>query len=87
MVGDQTKTAKRTKSITLDILDMLLPKDTGSRLGVRLWDGSLWPDEEPRATTIVLNHPRALKSMFYSMSEIGLGEDDLIRMIEKSSLI
>ena len=74
MVEDQTKLADRAKSITLNILDELLPKDAESGVGVRMWDGSLWPDEEPRDATIVLNHPGALKSMFSSMSEMGLAE-------------
>ncbi|HUV29334.1 MAG TPA: cyclopropane-fatty-acyl-phospholipid synthase family protein [Anaerolineales bacterium] len=74
MVEDQTKSADRAKSITLNILDELLPKDAESGVGVRIWDGSLWPDEKPRDATIVLNHPGALKSMFSSMSEMGLAE-------------
>jgi len=74
MVEDQTKLADRANSITLNILDELLPKDAESGVGVRMWDGSLWPDEEPRDATIVLNHPGALKSMFSSMSEMGLAE-------------
>jgi hypothetical protein len=68
---DQTKSEQRAKSITLKILEDLLPKDPDSKVGVRLWDGSLWPDEQPRAATIVLNHPGALKAMFHSMNEVG----------------
>ena len=74
MVADQTKLADRAKSITLNILNELLPKDAESGVGVRMWDGSLWPDEKPRDAIIVLNHPGALKSMFSSMSETGLAE-------------
>ncbi|GAG05256.1 unnamed protein product, partial [marine sediment metagenome] len=74
MVEDQTKSATRAKSITLALLEDLLPKGPDSEVGVRFWDGSLWPDEQPRAATIVLNHPGALKSMFSSMSEVGLAE-------------
>ena len=74
MVDDRAKSAERAKSITLNILEELLPKDPGSGVGVRLWDGSLWPDGEQKAATVVLNHPGALKSMFYSMSEMGLAE-------------
>ena len=74
MVEDQTKSEKQAKSITINILEDLLPKDAESKVGVRLWDGSLWPDEQPRAATIVLNHPGALKAMFSSMSEVGVAE-------------
>jgi cyclopropane-fatty-acyl-phospholipid synthase len=74
MAEDRTKSDSRAKSVTLNILESLLPKDPGSEVGVRLWDGSLWPDEEPRAATIVLNHPGALKSMLSSMSELSLAE-------------
>lgn len=41
---------------------------------VRLWDGSYWPDEDPRPATIVLNHPGALRRMFLPGNEIGLAE-------------
>ena len=74
MAEDRTKSEQRAKSITLKILEDLLPKNPESKVGVRLWDGSLWPDEQPRAATIVLNHPGALKAMFHSMNEVGLAE-------------
>ena len=74
MAEDQTKSEQHAKSITLKILEDLLPKNPESKVGVRLWDGSLWPDEQPRAATIVLNHPGALKAMFHSMNEVGLAE-------------
>ncbi len=74
MAEDQTKSEKHAKSITINILEDLLPKDPESKVGVRLWDGSLWPDEHPRDTTIVLNHPGALKAMFSSMNEVRLAE-------------
>lgn len=74
MVVDQTKSEARAKSITLNILQELLSLNAESEVGVRLWDGSLWPDDEPRATAIVLNHPASLRSMLASMSEVGLAE-------------
>ncbi len=45
-----------------------------AEVGVRLWDGTRWPDENPRPTTLVLNHPGALRRMFLSRSEVGLAE-------------
>lgn len=74
MEETQNTTTSRAKSNTLKILEELLPSDPGSQVGVRLWDGALWPDEQPRAATIVLNHPGALRSMFASMNEVGLAE-------------
>jgi cyclopropane-fatty-acyl-phospholipid synthase len=48
---------------------------------VRLWDGSTWGEEECPHFTIVLKHPRALREIFLSPSELTLGEsyvfDDL----------
>lgn len=74
MAVDQTQSEARAKSITLNILQELLQVDTETGVGVRLWDGSLWPDDGPRATTIVLNHPASLRSMLASMGEVGLAE-------------
>ena len=56
------------------MLDELLGKETSQEVGVRLWDGTLWPADQARATTIVLNHPGALKAMFSSLNEVGLAE-------------
>jgi cyclopropane-fatty-acyl-phospholipid synthase len=50
-------------------------------LSVRLWDGSVWPDETPRPGIMVLRHPGALRAMFLPGNEVALGEaylyDDL----------
>ena len=46
----------------------------GNTVGVRLWDGKLWPDEAPRPVTLVLNHPGALRAMFLPSNELGLAE-------------
>ena len=67
MAEDQNKSEARAKTITINILEGLLPENLQAGVGVRLWDGSLWPDAEPRAATLVLYHPGALKSMFSSM--------------------
>ena len=40
----------------------------------RLWDGTCWPDEQPRPATVVLKHPGALRSMFLPGTEVALGE-------------
>jgi hypothetical protein len=51
----------------------ILEKITGGtplqKVGVRFWTGDLWPNDEPRAATIVLNHPGALRAMLSGGSE------------------
>ena len=59
---------------TLGVLGKLFGDDGGRQVSVRLWDGTLWPDALPRPATIVLNHPRALRCMFLSGTEVGLAE-------------
>ncbi len=41
---------------------------------MRLWDGTIWPDEAPRPVTLVLQHAGALRAMFLQGTEVGLGE-------------
>lgn len=43
-------------------------------VGVRLWSGRRWPDEKPRAATLVLQHPGALAAMFSAGTETALAE-------------
>ena len=43
-------------------------------LAVRLWDGTAWPDERPRAAVLALNHPESLGRMFSPGTEVGLAE-------------
>ena len=61
----------KTTQITLDFLESLLG-DSTSHLNVRLWDGSYWPDDAPRAATLVLKHPGALRAMFLGGDEVSL---------------
>ncbi len=44
------------------------------QVGIRLWDGTRWPDDGSRRATLVLNHPGALRRMFLPGSELGLAE-------------
>lgn len=59
-----------------DLLGDLHPRD----FAVRLWDGSTWEEEagQPRRFTLVLKHAGALRSMFWSPSELSLGEAYLV---------
>ncbi|MGA8621901.1 MAG: cyclopropane-fatty-acyl-phospholipid synthase family protein [Candidatus Sulfotelmatobacter sp.] len=41
---------------------------------VRLWNGSIWGAEQQSRFTLVLKHPGALREMFFSPSELTLGE-------------
>ena len=74
MKEDQLSPSSRAKSITLQLLDELLTAEAAQDVGVRLWDGTLWPDDQPHPATIVLNHPGALRAMFGSLNEVGLAE-------------
>jgi hypothetical protein len=41
---------------------------------LRFWDGTSWGNTEQPRFTLVINHPRGLRKMFFSPSELGLGE-------------
>ncbi|MGH8101478.1 MAG: hypothetical protein ACREIW_09280, partial [Chthoniobacterales bacterium] len=43
-------------------------------VGVRLWNGAMWPDAQPREAILVLNHPGALGQMLLPGTEVGLAE-------------
>ena len=42
------------------------------KVGVRLWDGTAWPDERPRSAVLALKHSEALSRMFLPGTEVGL---------------
>src|SRR5438876_11788074 len=44
------------------------------KVGLRLWDGTAWPDERPRPAVLALKHPGALGRMFLPGTEVGLAE-------------
>jgi cyclopropane-fatty-acyl-phospholipid synthase len=61
--------------LTLRLLDELLGgRDGAPQVGVRLWDGTLWPDVASRPATVVLKHPGALRAMFLPGTELALAE-------------
>jgi cyclopropane-fatty-acyl-phospholipid synthase len=66
----------RVKETTLEILDDVFGGYQGRGFAVRLWDGTVWPEEgvESPVFTLVLNHPGALRQMFLPPSELNLGE-------------
>ena len=71
MPSDPNSSARR---ITLSVLDRLVGRERAQNVAIRLWDGTLWPDNNPRAATVVLKFPGALRTIFASGHERGLGE-------------
>jgi len=67
-------TSVNAKKLTLHVLEELIPNSLKDCLTIQLWDGTLWPDDKPRRTTIILNHPGALRAMFLGANEVALGE-------------
>ena len=74
MSAAQTVQTDKAARLTLRLLDELFGGDAVRRVGVRLWDGTPWPDDAPRPTAIVLKHPGALRQMFLRGTELGLAE-------------
>ncbi|MGB9591389.1 MAG: hypothetical protein ACPL1K_02615, partial [Candidatus Kryptoniota bacterium] len=76
MLTIKTKTSENedARHLTLRLLDELFSGDVMFKVGVRLWDGTLWPDDSPREATLVLKHPGALRAMLLPATEVGLGE-------------
>lgn len=63
------------RELTLSLLERLFPSNQLKGIGFRLWDGTRYPSESPSpTTTIVLNHPGALRAMLLPGTEVGLVE-------------
>ncbi|MGC8623711.1 MAG: class I SAM-dependent methyltransferase [Phycisphaerae bacterium] len=58
----------------IDFLEELFGEVGGREVGVRLGDGTIWPDETPRRVTLQLNHLDALSAMFRDGTELALAE-------------
>ena len=71
MSTPQTVHTDEAISLTLRLLDELFSGDGAHRVGVRLWDGTYWPDAAPHPVTLVLKHPGALRSAFLPGTELG----------------
>jgi cyclopropane-fatty-acyl-phospholipid synthase len=59
---------------TVALLSRLFPDAALGNVSFALWDGSTWPDDKPRAATIVLHHPGTVRAMFSEGTEKGLAE-------------
>ena len=68
-------------ALTLQLVNELFSSHS-ERLGVRLWDGTTWPDDRPRSVTLVLNHPGALRAMLLPGTEIALAEAYLFNDVD-----
>ncbi|MBW3636768.1 MAG: cyclopropane-fatty-acyl-phospholipid synthase family protein [Armatimonadetes bacterium] len=58
---------------TWTLLDALTPIKTG-QCSIRLWDGSVFPDDAPRPCTITLHHPGSMRAMFERQDALNLAE-------------
>ena len=74
MLEPSSALAGEATRLTLRLLDELFSGDVAQKIGVRLWDGTRWPEGPPHAATLVLKHPGALRAMFLPGTEVGLGE-------------
>ena len=64
-----------TSRLTLDILNQLFDRNALQTVRFRLWDGTNWPDDAPKPTTIVFNYPGALRRIFRdTSSDLSIGE-------------
>jgi len=66
------RNAKKSLAFLQEVLADFHPRD----FSFRLWDGSVWEAEpgDPSRFTMVLRNPGALRTMFWSPSELALGE-------------
>ncbi len=59
---------------TVRFLEELFESAPLHNVAFRLWDGTLWPDEQAHPATVVLKHPGALREMFGAGTEKALAE-------------
>jgi len=66
----------RARGRTLALLERIFAGYEGQAFGLRLWDGTVWPEGGDPSPTFVLalNHPGTLRTMFLPPTELGLGE-------------
>ncbi len=73
-IKKQSMAGESRKQQAIEFLEELFREVSGREVGVRLWDGTMWPDETPRRVTLELNHPDALSAMFRDGTELALAE-------------
>ena len=65
---------KNVEERTRHVLSEIFADCSLDKVGVRLWDGTAWPDQQPRAAMLALKHSGALGRMFLPGTEVGLAE-------------
>jgi cyclopropane-fatty-acyl-phospholipid synthase len=60
--------------VTQHFLNQVFSECVTRSVGVRLWNGTRWPDETLRPATLVLRHPGSLRAMFLPGDELDLAE-------------
>jgi cyclopropane-fatty-acyl-phospholipid synthase len=65
---------KTVEERTRHVLSEIFAGCPVENVGVRLWDGTKWPDDRPRKAMLALKHPGALGRMFLRGTEVGLAE-------------
>ncbi len=76
MPTSTTKTVENAAQTSLSLIEDLLGSAHSENFAVRLWDGTTWEakPEQPARFTLILQHPGALRNMFFPPSELNLGE-------------
>ncbi len=62
------------KERTLHVLSEIFAGSSLDNVGVRLWDGTAWPDGRARAAVLSLKHSESLTRMFLRGTEVALAE-------------
>ena len=65
---------KAVEEKTRRVLSEIFASCPLENVGVRLWNGAMWPDARPREAILLLNHPGALSQMLCPGTEVGLAE-------------
>ena len=65
---------KTIEEKTCRVLSEIFDRVSLDKLGVRLWNGAMWPDARTRDAVLALKHPGALSEMFLPGTEVGLAE-------------
>jgi cyclopropane-fatty-acyl-phospholipid synthase len=65
---------KTVEERTRRVLSEIFADCSLDKVGVRLWEGAMWPDDRARKATLTLKHPDALGKMFLPGTEVGLAE-------------